>query len=54
LVIKVLRWTRFYHDHSTGDIKKKDFFENLPASLQRDLVTLIFGDVLMRIPIFEW
>jgi len=49
---EVLRYTRFRHEHSSGAEKKKEFLDNLPMNLQRELVTVIFGDVLKKIPLF--
>ena len=50
---EVLRWTRFHHAHSTSNVKKKDFLDRLPKNLQAELVTIVFGDVLTKVPLFD-
>jgi len=52
LMNQVLKWTRFHHDHSSGDLRKKDFLDHLPMSLKRSLVTVIFGEALSKVPLF--
>jgi hypothetical protein len=51
---QVLRWTRFHHAQTSGDAKKKEFLDNLPSSMQRELITAIFGDVLLKVPLFDY
>jgi hypothetical protein len=53
IMSEVLRWTRFRHRHSSGDLKKKDFLDSLPMTLKRKLVLVIFGDALQKIPLFR-
>ena len=50
---QVLNWTRFFHTHSKGNMRKSEFLHSLPTVLQSELVELIFGETLRKVPIFE-
>ena len=50
---QLLRWTRFRHKQASGDAKKKEFLATLPSSMQRKLITAMFGDFLLKVPLFQ-
>ena len=41
------------HEQKTGNLKRKEFLDSLPAGLQRELVQQMFGDVLRKVPLFD-
>ena len=47
---EVFRWTRFHYEHGVGNVKRKEFLDSLPAPLQSELVSVIYGAVLKRVP----
>ena len=50
---KVLRWTRFFHAEGSDNARTKYFMDQLPSSLQSDLVSHIFGKVVRHVPLFD-
>jgi hypothetical protein len=50
---EVFRWTRFHYEHRVGNVKRKEFLDSLPAPLQSELVSVIYGAVLKRVPLFD-
>eukprot|EP00802_Teleaulax_amphioxeia_P010134 Tamp_10159.p1 GENE.Tamp_10159~~Tamp_10159.p1 ORF type:complete len:600 (+),score=124.83 Tamp_10159:229-2028(+) len=50
----VLEWIRFHHTHVGNTAREKALLTKMPSSLQQRLILCIFGDTLLRIPIFEF
>ena len=36
---EVFRWTRFHYEHRVGNVKRKEFLDSLPATLQSDVAS---------------
>ena len=34
---QIISWTRFYHEHSHTNLRKKEMLRKLPLNLQREL-----------------
>ena len=51
---QIIDWERFYMEHGTSHIAKKEIISRLPKKLQHDLVSHLHSDIIQKVPFFQF
>ena len=51
---QIVNWERFYMEHGTSHLQTKNMIHRLPNTLQGDLVTHLYSDIISKVPVFEF